>query len=267
MTVQRPNTTALNQTSEFDTDSTELIPALRGPRGRIAAHTIRVTPGTRTFPTPPSGLRHAPEYSALGAPSCSPTHPSPAGYAARMRGGGLAAAKRYGKCSLRAGAGGPPESYVFAVPGEVRTASPQPGPRLHLHTCPVTSRSRPSPTRWASVRAGRRGEPETRSSLQRAVLEEAGSTARLPPPPSPPPPLLPGGRRAGARRAAAAPAAAAGGAAAAAAVGAAGDAPARLLRRGAVRAAAAAAAAAGEQAGGGGCHRGAENWRRRRRRS
>ncbi|XP_070220213.1 uncharacterized protein [Bos mutus] len=179
-------------------------------------------------------------------------------------GEGLAAAKPYGKCSLRAGAGGPPESYVSAVPGEVRTASPQPGPRLHLHTCPVTSRSLPSPTRWASVRAGRRGEPETRYSLRRAVLEEAGSTARLPPPPSPPPPLLPGGRRAGARRAAAAPAAAAGGAAAAA-VGAAGDAPARLLRRGAVRAAAAAAAAAaGEQAGGGGCHRGAENWRRRR---
>uniref|UniRef100_A0A8B9YP37 Purine rich element binding protein G n=2 Tax=Bos TaxID=9903 RepID=A0A8B9YP37_BOSMU len=119
--------------------------------------------------------------------------------------GGLAAAKPYGKCSLRAGAGGPPESYVSAVPGEVRTASPQPGPRLHLHTCPVTSRSLPSPTRWASVRAGRRGEPETRYSLRRAVLEEAGSTARLPPPPFPPPSLLPGGRRAGARRAAAAP--------------------------------------------------------------
>ena len=45
----------------------------------------RVTPGTRTFPSPPSGLRHAPKSSAPGALSCSPSHPSPSGDSARMR--------------------------------------------------------------------------------------------------------------------------------------------------------------------------------------
>lgn len=131
-----------------------------------------------------------------------------------------------------------------------------PRPHYHLYTCPVTSHSRSIPARRASVRARPEEERETFSSLQRAVLEEAGSTAR---PPLPPPPSPPDGYRAGARGEAAAPAAAAGGAAAA---GAAGDAPARLLRRGTVR-----AAAAGELAGGsgcGGCSRGAESWRRRR---
>lgn len=64
--------------------------------------------------------------------------------------------------------------------------SRRPGPYSHLHTCPVTSRSSFIPTRWASVRARPKGKRETQSSLQPAVLEEAGSTARLPPPPSPP---------------------------------------------------------------------------------
>lgn len=130
------------------------------------------------------------------------------------------------------------------------------GPYSHLHTCRVTSHSRSIPTRWASIRAHPERERDIPSSIQRVVLEEAGSTARHPPHSSPP---IPGGCRASAGRETAAPAAAAGGAAA---VGAAGNAPARLLRREVVR-----SAAAGKQEGGGGCggcSRGAERWRRRR---
>lgn len=64
--------------------------------------------------------------------------------------------------------------------------SRHPRPHSRLHTCPVTSHSRSVPALWASVSARPQEERETFSSLQRAVLEEAGSTARpLPPPPSP----------------------------------------------------------------------------------
>lgn len=248
------------QSLMLDTNSIDLIPAGQSPRRSVTAHTAYVTSRTRTFPPLPPGSV-GPQSTTPRAPRCSPSHPSPAGYATRMRGGLPPPLSTQGSVvSLWVPVGR--QSPTSRRNLEKSEHSRHPGSYPHLHTCPVTSRSRSDPTRWASVRAGPRGERIPGLPFSGLCWRRRGGlpASHRPLPRPPPRPPVSRGPRAGARTEAAAPAAAAGGAAA---VGAAGDAPARLLRRGAVR------AAAGEQAGGGGCggcNRGAESWRRRRRR-
>lgn len=242
------------QSLTLDNNSINLIPAGQSPRRSVTAHTAYVTSRTRTFPPLPPGSV-GPQSTTPRAPRCSPSHPGPAGYARRMRGGLPPPLSTQGSVvSLWVPVGR--QSSTSRRNLEKSEHSRHPGSYPHLHTCPVTSRSRSDPTRWASVRAGPRGERIPGLPFSGLCWRRRGPLpASHRPPPRPP---VSRGPRAGARTEAAAPAAAAGGAAA---VGAAGDAPARLLRRGAVR------AAAGEQAGGGGCggcNRGAESWRRRR---
>lgn len=231
------------QVSRLDSYSTDFIPALRNVRRSVTAPPAHISSGRRT-PRP----RPGPPRVWLRSPATKPSWLR----GAHAQGLSLPLSTPGGVVFVRTPVGR--RSPASRRNLEKSEHSRHPRPHSHLHTCPVTSRSLSVPGCWASVSARPQEERETFSSLQLAVPEEAGSTARpLPPPPSPP-----GGYRAGARREAAAPAAAAGGAAAA---GAAGNAPARLLRRGTVR------AAAGKLAGGsgcGGCSRGAESWRRRR---
>lgn len=125
-------------------------------------------------PAPPRPLRLFAVRGAAAFP--------PAGYAVRMRRDSLPLSALGSVVSMRVTVGSLSPTSQRNL--EKSQHSCHPGPHSHLHTCPVTSHSRCIPTRWASVRARPEGEREIPSSLQQAVLEEAGSTARPPPPPA-----------------------------------------------------------------------------------
>ena len=132
--VQRPNSIAWNSVTQAGHQQFNR-PYSRGEEStpeRHGAHSTRHFWDT-DLPTPPSGVRPPPVRHSQSA-ALQPLPPQPGGLRETHARRTPAAAEHSGKCSLLVGAGGPPESYVPAEPGEVRTLSP-PGslsPPSHL---------------------------------------------------------------------------------------------------------------------------------------
>ncbi|KAJ8782225.1 hypothetical protein J1605_010204 [Eschrichtius robustus] len=194
--VQRPNSIAWNSVTQAGHQQFNR-PYSRGQEStpeRHGAHSTRHFWDT-DLPTPPSGVRPPPQSTTPRAPRCSPSHPSPAGYAKRMRGGLPPPLSTPGSVvSLWVPVG--LQSPTSRRNLEKSEHSRHPGPYPHLHTCPVTSRSRSDPTRWASVRAGPRGELRPGLPFSGLCWRRRGPlpASHRPPPRPLPAPLSPAGR-------------------------------------------------------------------------